>query len=48
MAESKKRQYEYCLTVKNREILKGTDVNVSLIIIHWKPFATNNNKKGTS
>ena len=47
MEESKKSQYEYCLTVKNREILKGTGVNVSLIIIHWKPYATNN-KKSTS
>ena len=36
------------LTVKNREFLKGAGVNVSLIIIHWKPYATNNNKKSTS
>ena len=42
MEESKKSQY------KNREILKGVGVNVSLIIIHWKPYATNNNKKSTS
>ena len=36
--------------VKNRDILKGVKigVNVSLIIIHWKPYATNNNKKSTS
>ena len=45
MEESKKSQYKYCLIVKNREILKGVGVNVSLIIIHWKPYATNNNKK---
>ena len=48
MEESKKSQYEYCLTVKNREILKGTGVNGSLIFIHWKPYATNNYKKSTS
>ena len=41
-------QYKYYLIVKNREILKGVGVNVSLIIINWKPYATNNNKKGTS
>ena len=41
MEKSKKRQ-------KNREILKGTGVNVSLIIIQWKPYATNNNKERTS
>ena len=34
--------------VKNREILKGGGVNVSLIIIHWKPYATYNNKNSTS
>ena len=33
---------------KNREILKGVGVNVSLIIIHGKPYATNNKKKNTS
>ena len=33
---------------KNREILKGVVVDVSLIIIHWKPYATNNNKKSSS
>ena len=48
MEESKKSQYEYCLTVKKREILKGAGVNVSLIIIHWKTYGTNNNKKSTS
>ena len=47
MEESKKSHYEYCLTVKNREILKGAGVNVSLIIIHWKPYA-NNRKKSSS
>ena len=45
MEESKKIQYKYCLKLKNREILKGVGVNVSLIIIHWKPYAANNNKK---
>ena len=45
MEESKKSQYKYCLIVKNREILKGSGVNVSWIIIHWKPYATYNNKK---
>ena len=48
MEESKKNQYKYCLIVKNREILKGAGVNVSLLIIHWKPYATNNNKKSSS
>ena len=48
MEESNKSQYKYCLIVKNREILKGSGVNVSLIIIHWKPYATYNNKKSTS
>ena len=48
MEESKKSQYRYCLIVKNREILKEVGVNVSLIIIHWKPYATNNNKKSRS
>ena len=51
MEESKKSQYKYCLIVKkNGDILKGVKigVNVSLIIIHWKPYATNNNKKSTS
>ena len=33
---------------KNREILKGVGVNVSLIIFHWKPYATNNIKKYNS
>ena len=33
MEESKKSQYKYCLIVKNREILKGVGVNVSLK--HW-------------
>ena len=42
MEENKKSQYK---EVKNREILKGFGVNVSLIIIHWKPYATNNNKQ---
>ena len=41
MEESKKSQYKYCRKVKNREILKRVGVNVSLIIIHWKPYATN-------
>ena len=45
MEERKKSQYKCCLIVKNRDIVKGVGVNVSLIIIHWKPFATNNNKK---
>ena len=48
MKESKKSQYKYCLIVKNREILKGFGVKVSLIIIHWKPYATNYNKKSSS
>ena len=48
MEESKGSQYEYRLTVKNRERLKGIGVNVSLIIIHWKPYATNINKKSSS
>ena len=48
MEESKKIEYKYCLIVKNREILYGVGVNVSLLIIHWKPYATNNNKKCTS
>ena len=47
MEESKESQYKYCLIVKNRDILKGDGVNVSLIIIYWKPFATNY-KKSTS
>ena len=48
MEENKKSQYKNCLIVKNREILKGFGVNVSLIIIHWKPYATYNNKKSSS
>ena len=44
MEESKKSQYKYYLIVKNRDIFKG----VVLIIIHWKPYATNNNKKSSS
>ena len=48
MEESKKSQYENFLTVKNRDIFKGVGVNVSLIIIHWKPYATNYNKKSSS
>ena len=49
MEESKKSQYKYILIEKNREILKGVGVyNVSLIIILWKPCATNNNKKNSS
>ena len=48
MEESKKSQYIYCLKVKNRDIFKGVGVNVSLIIIHWKPYASNNNKKRSS
>ena len=47
MEESKESQYKYCLIVKNRDILKGVGVNVSLIIIYWKPYATNNKKKST-
>ena len=48
MEESKKSQYKYCLIVKNRDTFKGgVCVNVSLIIIHWKPYATNNNKKSS-
>ena len=45
MEESKKSQYKYCFIVKN---IKGIGVNVSLIIIHWKPYATNINKKSSS
>ena len=45
MEESKNSQNKYCHVVKNREFLKGVGVNVSLIIIHWKSYATNNNKK---
>ena len=48
MEESKTCLYKYCLMVKNREILNGVGVNVSLIIIHWKSYATNNNMKSTS
>ena len=50
MEESKKSQHKNCLIVKNREILQGAGVTVSLIIIHcnWKPYATNNNKKSSS
>ena len=48
MEESKKSQYKFCLIVKNREIFKGVGVHVSLIIIHWKPYATNNKKKRSS
>ena len=48
MEESKESQYKYCLIVKTREILKGVDVVVSLIIIHWKPYATNYNQKSNS
>ena len=33
---------------KNREILKVVGVKVSFIIIHWKPYAINSNKKSTS
>ena len=42
------KQYKYCHIVQNREILKGVGVNVSLIIVHWKPYSTNNNKKSSS
>ena len=48
MEENKKSQYKHCLRVKNRENFKGVGVSVSLIIIHWKPYATNNNKKSSS
>ena len=48
MEESKESQYKYCLIIKNRDILKGVGVNVSLIIIYLKPYATNNKKKSTS
>ena len=48
MEESKESQYKFRLIVKNRDILKGVGVNVSLIIIYWKPYATNYNKKSTS
>ena len=44
MEESKKSQYKYCL-IYIKKFLKGVGVNISLIIIHWKPYATNNNKK---
>ena len=47
MKECKKSQYKYCLIVKNREILKEVGVNVSFIIIHWKPYATNYNMKSS-
>ena len=40
MEESKESQYKYCPTVKSRDILKGVGVNVTLIIIYLKPFAT--------
>ena len=30
---------------KNKEILKGFRVKVGLIIILWRPYATNDNKK---
>ena len=45
MEESKNSQYKNCFKVKNREIFKMVGVNVSLILIHWKPYATNNNNK---
>ena len=45
MEESKNSQKKYCLIVKSRDSVKGVGVNVSFIIIHWKPFAINNNKK---
>ena len=48
MEESKESQYKHCLTVKSRDILKGVGVNVTLIMIYLKPFATNNKKKSTS
>ena len=48
MEESKKSLNKYCLIVKNREILKEVGVHFSLIIINWKPYATNNNKKSSS
>ena len=47
MEESNKSQYKYCLIVKYRENFKGGGVNVSLIIMHWKPYATNENKKSS-
>ena len=47
MEEIKESQYKQCLIVKNRDILKGVGVNVSLIIICWKPYATFNKKKST-
>ena len=48
MEESKESYYKYCLIVKNRDILKMVGVNFSLIIIYWKPYATNKKKKSTS
>ena len=48
MEESKKSPYKYCLIVKNRDTFNGGGGGVSLIIIHWKPYATNNNKKRSS
>ena len=49
MEESEKSYllYKYCLIVKNGDILKGINigVNVSLLIIHWKPYATTCNNK---
>ena len=48
MEESKKSQYKYCLIVKKKRNFKGVGVIVSLIIIHWKLYATNNNKKSSS
>ena len=47
MEESKKSQYKCCLIEKKRN-LKGVGVIVSLIIIHWKLYATNNKKKSSS
>ena len=40
MEVSKKSQYKYYH-------FKGVGVNVSLIIIHWKPYAANNSKKSS-
>ena len=43
MEESQKSQYKYCLIVKKEQFLRGL-----VLSIHWKPYATNNNKKSSS
>ena len=44
MEKSQKIQYKLCLIVKKRAIFKGVGIKVRLIIIYWKPYATNNMK----